>query len=61
MINESDVKQTRENVKYLVDYLGEKKDYTDIVMDLHSMDIALGYIQEQIPLIQGGLPVNGTI
>ncbi len=48
-------------MKYLVDYLGEKKDYTDIVMDLHSMDIALGYIQEQIPLIQGGLPVNGTI
>lgn len=61
MINESDVKQTRENVKYLIDYLGEKKDYTSIVMDLHSMDVALGYIQEQLPLIQGGLPVNGTI
>lgn len=61
MINESDVKQTRENVKYLIDYLGGAKDYTDIVMDLQSMDVALGYIQEQIPVIQGGLAVNGTI
>ncbi|CAD0299968.1 Phage protein [Enterococcus phage 156] len=61
MINESDVKQTRENVKYLIDCLGGAKDYTGIVMDLQSMDVALGYIQEQVPLIQGGLPVNGTI
>lgn len=60
-IDEQDVMNTRENVKYLVDYLGEQKDYIDIVMDLHSVDVALGYIQKQIPLIQGELEVNGTI
>ena len=60
-INENDVEDTRETVKYLIDYLGDKNDYVGIVMDLQNMDIALGYIQRQIPLIQGGLDVNGTI
>lgn len=60
-IEESDVQTTRENVKYICDYLGENSQYTDIIMDLHSMDVALGYIQKQIPLIQGGVPINGTI
>lgn len=60
-IDEDDVKITRENVKYIIDYLGTDRDYTDIVMDLHSMDVALGYVQRQIPVIQGGLPVDGTL
>ena len=60
-IDEDDVKTTRENVKYIIDYMGENKDYTDIIMDLHSVDVALGYIQKQIPVIQGGLDTNGTV
>lgn len=60
-IDEEDVKVTRENVKYIIDYMGENKDYTEIVMDLHSVDVALGYIQKQVPVIQGGLEVDGTI
>lgn len=60
-IQESDIQETRESVKYICDYLGEKSQYVSIIMDLHSMDVALGYIQKQIPIIQGGLPVNGTI
>lgn len=60
-IQESDIATTRETVKYICDYLGENSAYTDLIMDLHSMDVALGYIQKQLPLIQGGLEINGTL
>lgn len=60
-IEESDIQQTRENIQYIADCLGDNKDYSEIVTDLHSMDIALGYIQKQVPLIKEELPNYGTI
>jgi len=60
-IDEKDIQLTRENTKYVIDNLGSDNQYTSIVEDLINMDIALGYIQKQLKMIQGGLPDYGTI
>lgn len=60
-IDEKDIQLTRENTKYVIDNLGSDNQYTSIVEDLTNMDIALGYIQKQLKMIQGGLPDYGTI
>lgn len=52
-IEAKDLRQTRTNIKYLIDYLGEKEAYTSIVLDLHDLSVAIGYIEYQLPLLRG--------
>ena len=60
-IDTADVNLTRQNVKYLLDYLGDDERYSEITIDLQSMDVALGYVGAQIPLIKKELRNNGTL
>lgn len=52
-IEPKDLAQTRENVKYLIDYLGGDEDYIEIIENLHSLSVAIGYVEHQLPLMRG--------
>lgn len=52
-IEVKDLTQTRTNVKYLIDYLGDKEDYVEIVERLHNLSVAVGYIENQLPILRG--------
>lgn len=60
-IDSTDVAQIRQNVKYILDNLGSDDRYMSITKDLQNMDVALGYIEAQIPLMKQELKNNGTI
>lgn len=54
MLESKDLLQTTQNIKYLIDFLGDKDEYVDIVERLHSLSVAVGYIENQLPLLKGG-------
>ncbi|QIG60849.1 putative assembly chaperone [Listeria phage vB_Lino_VEfB7] len=60
-IEVGEVKQVRDNINYLADYLADKPEYSSIVTDLHDMEIAVGYIENQIPIIQREIRLNGSL
>lgn len=56
-IEVKDLTQTRTNIKYLIDFLGNKHEYVEIVERLHNLSVAIGYIENQLPILRGA--VNG--
>lgn len=62
-MDEEDILHTRETVQYLIDYMGSEDRFSSLVMDLMSMDTALGYIQGQVPILKREQQKNaqGTI
>lgn len=51
-IEQKELKQTRANIKYLIDALGGDERYTTIIKDLHDLNVAIGYIESQLPLLK---------
>lgn len=50
-----ELRQVRNNILYIMDYLGDKDEYLDLMVQLHELDIHVGYIQAQVPVIKGEL------
>lgn len=53
-LDEEDVQDTRETIKYLCDALAKIEKYNRIVKGLQDLDIHLGYIQKEIPAVREG-------
>lgn len=53
-VDETDIKNVRETINYIVDILGFDPRYKDIIMALQYLEVDLGYIQAQAKLIRGG-------
>ena len=47
-----DMKRVRENLNYIGDFFGTRKEYYHLIEDVRNMNIALGYIEHQIETIQ---------
>lgn len=50
-----EIKLTRANLRYILTEIGADEAYSPIIQDLHNLDIALGYIQAQVPVIKEAL------
>lgn len=48
-----DIKTARTNLKYILDDLGDAQKYSNMTGDIGRLDIALGYIQAQVPTLRG--------
>lgn len=59
-IDEDEITEVRETIKYLQDTLGKYDQYGQIVKGLQDMDIAMGFIQVQLPEVREGM-INGTL
>lgn len=51
-LSPKDVRRTRENIRYIIDFLGTKEEHRSMIPAFREMDIALGYIEYQIDVIQ---------
>lgn len=58
-LNVDDIKRARTNLKYILDDLGDSQKYANMTGDIGKLDIALGYIQKQVPVLRG--ETNGTV
>lgn len=47
-----DMRRVRENLNYIGDFFGTRKEYYHLIEDVRNMNIALGYIEHQIEAIQ---------
>lgn len=51
--SQRDIRQVRNNILYVLDVIGDREDYLDLIELLHELDIHVGYIQGQVPVIKG--------
>lgn len=58
-IEEADFRLARENIKYVNDAIGGQDDYAEFISNLHEMEIAIGYIEKQVPMIQKEVESHG--
>lgn len=54
-LTNQDIMVSRENLNYVADYMSEYEEYNSIILDLRDLDICFGYIENQLPLIKGGI------
>lgn len=52
-IDADEIATARINVKYIIDALGKDPDYIKMSQNLSELDISLGYIQAQVPVLKG--------
>jgi hypothetical protein len=53
-ISKSDITRTKDNIAYILDYVGADEDYIGLVDDLHEMYTAVGYLEQCINTIKEG-------
>ena len=51
--SQREVRQVRNNILFVLDVIGDKEDYLELIILLHELDIHVGYIQGQVPVIKG--------
>lgn len=56
-LEKEDIRTARTNLKYILDSLGKDQKYMGMTEDINKLDISLGYIQAQIPVIRGEMNV----
>lgn len=57
-INADDINRVRINLKYVLDAIGKDHKYTSLIENIQELDVTLGYIEAQVPVIKGGV-TNG--
>lgn len=58
-ISADDINLVRTNLKYLLDAIGTNHKYTDMIENIQQMDVTLGYIEAQVPVIKNRGVSNG--
>lgn len=51
-ISVEEIKAVRVNLRYILTEIGAVEDYATIVEDVQNLDVVLGYIQAQVPVIK---------
>lgn len=51
--SQREVRQVRNNILFVLDVIGDEEDYLELIILLHELDIHVGYIQGQVPVIKG--------
>lgn len=52
-LNQTDLQVARTNLKYLLDAIGDDPKYSSMTEDINKIDISMGYIQAQVPVLRG--------
>lgn len=58
-VEQRELTQTRTNIRYLIDALGGEEKYQEIVKGFHELNVAIGYIENQLPILKEG--EHGTL